>query len=142
MENKIFKTHPLFVWWHSFAHEFINQLAVDSGFSGVALGERVYWLKKGNDRFAAGIFIYASSPGTDGTLGGLTSLVDQRILPVIVEKALHKMKSCSNDPICSSSKINESKRNGAACHICLMNSETSCAYFNKFLDRNLVRGTL
>jgi len=142
LENKILKTNPLFVWWHSFAHEFINQLAVDSGFSGVSLGERVYWLKKGNERFAAGIFIFASSPGTDGTLGGLTSLVDQRILPVIVERTLYKMKSCSNDPICSSSKINIEKRNGAACHICLMNSETSCAYFNKFLDRNLVRGTL
>lgn len=141
-ENKILKTHPLFVWWHSFAHEFINQLAIDSGFTGVSLGERVYVWERSPGRFAAGIFIYASSPGTDGTLGGLTSLVDTRILPVIVRKTLQKMQSCSNDPICSSSKINTEKRNGAACHICLMNSETSCAYFNKFLDRNLVVGTL
>ena len=141
-ESQILKTNPLFVWWHSFAHEFINQLAIDSGFTGVSLGERVYCLQKPDGRFAAGIFIYASSPGTDGTLGGLTSLVDQRILPVIVQRTLQKITSCSNDPICSSSKINTQKRNGAACHICLMNSETSCAYFNKFLDRNLVRGSL
>jgi len=142
LESQILRTNPLFVWWHSFAHEFINQLAIDSGFTGVSLGERVYCSKKPGGGYAAGIFIYASSPGTDGTLGGLTSLVDQHILPVIVEKTLQKIKSCSNDPICSSSKINTNKRNGAACHICLMNSETSCAYFNKFLDRNLVRGAL
>ena len=112
------------------------------GASSVSLGERVYCLQKPDGGFAAGIFIYASSPGTDGTLGGLTSLVDQRILPVIVQRTLQRITSCSNDPICSSSKVNTQKRNGAACHICLMNSETSCAYFNKFLDRNLVRGSL
>ena len=142
LERQNLQTNPLFVWWHSFAHEFINQLSIDSGFSGVSLGERIYCVKKPDDTFTAGIFIYASSPGTDGTLGGLTSLVDERILPVIVNKTLRKITSCSNDPICSASKINNQKRTGAACHICLMNSETSCAYLNKFLDRNLVRGTL
>ncbi len=142
LERQILQTNPLFVWWHSFAHEFINQLSIDSGFSGVSLGERIYCVKKSDGTFTAGIFIYASSPGTDGTLGGLTSLVDKRILPVIVNKTLRKITSCSNDPICSASKINNQRRTGAACHICLMNSETSCAYLNKFLDRNLVRGTL
>ncbi|MCH7559762.1 MAG: hypothetical protein IIC67_00075 [Thaumarchaeota archaeon] len=141
-ERQNLQTNPLFVWWHSFAHEFINQLSIDSGFSGVSLGERIYCVKKSDGTFTAGIFIYASSPGTDGTLGGLTSLVDKRILPVIVKKTLHKITSCSNDPICSASKINNQRRTGAACHICLMNSETSCAYLNKYLDRNLVRGTL
>ncbi len=142
LERQNLQTNPLFVWWHSFAHEFINQLSIDSGFSGVSLGERIYCVKKSDGTFTAGIFIYASSPGTDGTLGGLTSLVDNRILPIIVKKTLRKITSCSNDPICSTSKINSQKRTGAACHICLMNSETSCAYLNKFLDRNLVRGTL
>ena len=142
LERQNLQTNPLFVWWHSFAHEFINQLSIDSGFSGVSLGERIYCVKKSDDSFTAGIFIYASSPGTDGTLGGLTSLVDDRILPVIVNKTLHKITSCSNDPICSASKINNQRRTGAACHICLMNSETSCAYLNKYLDRNLVQGTL
>ncbi len=141
LENQNLQVNPIFVWWHSFAHEFINQLSIDSGFSGVSLGERIYCVKK-DGRFSAGIFIYASSPGTDGTLGGLTSLVNSNILPIIVKKTLRKITSCSNDPICSTSKINSQKRTGAACHVCLMNSETSCAYLNKFLDRNLVRGTL
>lgn len=142
LERQNLQTNPLFVWWHSFAHEFINQLSIDSGFSGVSLGERIYCVKKQDGTFTAGIFIYASSPGTDGTLGGLTSLVDDDILPVIVNKTLNKITTCSNDPICSASKINRQRRTGAACHICLMNSETSCAYLNKYLDRNLVRGTL
>ena len=142
LENQNLQVNPIFVWWHSFAHEFINQLSIDSGFTGVSLGERIYCVRKEDGRFSAGIFIYASSPGTDGTLGGLTSLVNSSILPIIVKKTLRKITSCSNDPICSTSKINSQKRTGAACHVCLMNSETSCAYLNKFLDRNLVRGTL
>ena len=136
------QTNPLFVWWHSFAHGLINQLSIDSGFMGVSLGERIYCIKKTDGTFAAGIFIYASSPGADGTLGGLTSLVNSDVLPQIVEKTLHKIATCSNDPVCSERRINDKRRTGSACHICLMNSETSCAYQNKFLDRNLVRGTL
>ena len=142
LERENLQTNPLFVWWHSFAHEFINQLAIDSGFSGVSLGERIYCVKRSDGTFTAGIFIYASSPGTDGTLGGLTSLVDEDILPTIVKKTLYRITSCSNDPLCSTSRINNKKRTGAACHICLMNSETSCSYLNKYLDRNLVHGTL
>ena len=140
MENV--HTNPLFVWWHSFAHELINQLSIDSGFMGVSLGERVYCVQKSNGNYSAGIFIYASSPGTDGTLGGLTSLVDKNILPRIIEKTLMKICNCSNDPVCSNRQINDKRRTGAACHICLMNSETSCSYRNRFLDRNLVLNTL
>jgi len=142
LEQENIQTNPLFVWWHSFAHELINQLSIDSGFMGVALGERIYCIKKPNGIFAAGVFIYASSPGADGTLGGLTSLVNSEVLPMIVERTLYKIQTCSNDPICSDRTINVKRRTGAACHVCLMNSETSCAYRNQYLDRNVVRGTL
>ena len=131
-------TNPVFGWWHSFAHELINQLAIDSGFTGVSLGERVYCKVRSDASHGAGVLIYATSPGADGTLGGLTSLVDMDILPKIVEKTLRKTRSCSNDPLCSSKYRNRKRSTGAACHACLMNSETSCAYQNKFLDRNLV----
>lgn len=139
MENAF--TDPLFVWWHSFAHELINQLAIDSGFTGVSLGERIYCVRTKTNQMA-GVFIYAASPGADGTLGGLTSLVDKNILPKIVVKTLHRIKSCSNDPLCSNTQIHPKRRTGAACHACLMNSETSCAYRNRFLDRNIVLETM
>ncbi len=142
LEKENMQSNPLFVWWHSFAHELINQLSIDSGFMGVSLGERIYCIEKQNGTFGSGIFIYVSSPGADGTLGGLTSLVNLKVLQEIIEKTLQKISTCSNDPVCSERKINLKRRTGAACHICLMNSETSCAYQNKFLDRNLIRGTL
>ena len=138
--EKIF-TNPLFVWWHSFTHELINQLSIDSGFMGVSLGERVYCVQKRSGCYSAGLFIYASTPGADGTLGGLTSLVNSEILPKIVNRVLNKIRSCSNDPVCSDRQINDNRRTGAACHICLMNSETSCSYQNKFLDRNIILET-
>lgn len=142
LDMEMVSTNPLFVWWHSLVHELINQLAIDSGFMGVSLGERVYCIKKPNGRYAGGIFIYAASPGADGTLGGLTSLVNKKVLSKIVEKALDRIDSCSNDPLCSDKKINNKKRTGAACHACLMNSETSCSYQNRFLDRNIIAEVL
>ena len=142
LEMEVILTNPLFVWWHSFVHELINQLAIDSGFMGASLGERVYCVTKKDGRSNAGVLIYAASPGTDGTLGGLISLVNDEVLPKIIEKTLRKICSCSNDPLCSDRGINNKRRTGAACHACLMNSETSCAYRNKFLDRNVVSEAL
>lgn len=138
LNMEIVRTHPLFVWWHTFAHEFINQLAIDSGFTGTSLGERIYCVERDTGQFSAGLLIYAVSPGADGTLGGLTSLVDKDVLPKIVKKTLSKISVCSVDPLCSDTPVHEGKRHGAACHVCLMNSETSCGYQNKFLDRNVV----
>ena len=142
LEMETVSTNPLFVWWHSFVHELINQLAIDSGFMGASLGERVYCVDKGGGKSDAGVLIYAASPGTDGTLGGLISLVDKEVLPKIIKKTLHKIRGCSNDPLCTHREINDKRRTGAACHACLMNSETSCAYQNKFLDRNIVSEAL
>ena len=138
LEMETTLTNPLFVWWHSFVHELINQLARDSGFMGPSLGERVYCVTKNSGIHDAGVLIYAASPGADGTLGGLINLVDDAVLPKIIEKTLRKIRSCSNDPLCRKREINNDRRTGAACHACLMNSETSCAYHNKFLDRNIV----
>jgi len=138
LHTEIMRTHPLFVWWHSLAHELINQLAIDSGFAGASLGERVYCVERGDGRYAVGLLIYAVSPGADGTLGGLTSLVDEEVLPKIVKKTLFRAHTCSVDPLCRDTQVHPRKLHGAACHVCLMNSETSCAYQNKFLDRNVV----
>ena len=142
LEMETALTNPLFVWWHSFVHELINQLAIDSGFMGASLGERVYCVAKKDGRRDAGVLIYATSPGADGTLGGLISLVNTEVLPKIMEKTLRKIRSCSNDPLCSDREINDKRRTGAACHACLLNSETSCAYRNRFLDRNVVSEAL
>jgi len=137
LEKTKMQTHPLFIWWHSFVHQIISELAIDSGFTTTALNERVYCLKNENGSYSAGVLIYVSTPGSDGTLGGLTSLVNDSVIPKIVTNAENHMKTCSNDPVCSEREFNKTRIRGAACHCCLMSPETSCAYQNKFLDRNL-----
>ena len=142
-ETMIMQTHPLFVWWHSFAHQIITELAIDSGFTTTALNERIYFVNdKKSGVLSAGILLYVSTPGSDGTLGGLTSLVDDDILPKIMMNAERHLLSCSNDPVCSERDFNGKRYRGSACHSCLMAPETTCSYQNRFLDRNLIRRTI
>ena len=53
---------------------------------------------------------------------------------------------CSNDPVCSQHDPQSRHENrfllGAACHGCLLISETSCEQHNDFLDRALVVPTV
>jgi len=53
---------------------------------------------------------------------------------------------CSNDPVCAQHDAGDpharSYLHGAACHGCLLISETSCDVFNDFLDRSLVVPTV
>jgi len=136
------RSNPLFVWWHTLAHQIVSELSVDSGFATTAIRERVYCKRNEDGSYSTGILIFVSSPGSDGTLGGLTSLASDNILPKIVEKSLEKLTVCSNDPVCSQRELNPQRYRGAACHACIMAPETSCSYQNKFLDRNLMRETL
>lgn len=131
------KTNPRFVWWHSMSHKIINQLAIDSGFSSSSIGERVYcrW-NESKGIFESGILLYTAQTGGDGTLGGLTSLAKQ--LGRIFKNISVDVKTCSNDPVCYERKRTALRLNGAACHACMLISETSCELLNKFLDRNLV----
>ncbi len=135
-------SQSIFVWWHSFCHNLLQNLSIDSGFSLVSLGERVYCKKKNDGGFESGILIYTAATGADGTLGGLVSLAEKTFMTEILRKTAQGINTCSNDPVCSDIKINERKVTGACCHACQLISETTCAYQNKFLDRNLVRGTL
>ena len=140
LESMTMKSHPNFVWWHTLAHQIILELSIDSGFAITSLKERIYSIRNEHG-ISSGILIFASAPGSDGTLGGLTSLVDEDRLPSIVEKAIGRMSNCSNDPVCTERKFNKKRYRGAVCHACVMTPETSCSHQNKFLDRNLVRET-
>lgn len=140
LEHAKTRSHPLFVWWHTMSHQIISELAIDSGFSTAMLNERIY-CENSNGMYSSGILIYVTATGSDGTLGGLTSLADDDILPKIVERSLDRIRTCSNDPICAERTFHMSRHRGAACHSCILVPETTCGYFNKFLDRNLVRDT-
>lgn len=125
-------THPLFVWWHTLLHSLLKVLSLDCGYSPASLRGRVYVdekLEKG------GFLIYTTTPGDDPGMGGLTEKA-RNPRDYIVD-AIDYLSLCSNDPLCSDSEIHEEKANGAACHGCVLISETSCEYRNKWLDRNL-----
>lgn len=134
-------THPVFVWWHSFAHRLVTDLSIDSGFQSAAIAEKTYFRKNPETgKIEAGILLYAVQEGGDGTLGGLTGLVPS--FGRIIERAIRRLGHCSNDPLCRERKCGPNRANGSACHACMLVSETSCGLQNRFLDRNLLLESL
>lgn len=127
--------HPGFVWWHTLAHLLVRGISEDAGYSSSAIRERIYF-KSGNGRFSGGILLYATQPGSDGTLGGLIALAPY--MGKILRTTLERAASCSGDPLCIDNKLAPSGYNGASCYACSMNSETSCEHRNMWLDRGVL----
>jgi hypothetical protein len=143
LQQEITKSNSRFVWWHTLCHKLLLNLTVDSGFSIVSFGERVYCKKnKRTGKYQSGILIYTSATGSDGTLGGLVSLAKKEFMTELFKKTANGILSCSNDPVCSERKIAEDKKEGSCCHACELLSETTCNYQNRNLDRNLVKDTM
>jgi len=133
--------HPVFVWWHSLSHRIITALSIDSGYSSAAIRESVYTMKDPRTGdVSGGVLFYTTQTGTDGSLGGLISLVPE--FETVLSAAMRNLDVCSNDPLCSEMSVKTRGINGAACYACLLLSETSCSNRNMFLDRNLLRGNI
>ncbi len=129
-----------FLLVHSLAHALIRQLALTCGYSSASLRERLY--VDSGDWEMAGLLIFTSSPDADGTLGGLARQGETTRIVGVFEDALASMAWCSSDPLCIEGVHSLSApANGAACHACLLASETSCEEFNSLLDRALLVGT-
>jgi hypothetical protein len=126
---------------HTFAHTLIRELALSCGYSAASLSERLYaWPEADNREPAAGLLICTTASDSDGTLGGLVQLSDPERLQRVVADALRKAQRCSSDPICAmrTPQPPEDFLHGAACHCCVMASETSCERANRFLDRRFL----
>jgi hypothetical protein len=91
----------------------------------------------------AGILLYTSAPDAEGTLGGLVALGKPEVFGAILAQALERAGLCSSDPLCSdhAPSAEQDALHGAACHACLLVSETSCRAGNRFLDRAALVGT-
>jgi hypothetical protein len=128
-----------YIMLHSLAHLLIHAVSLESGYAASAIKERIYAGDSGH-----GILLYTGSPGTEGTLGGLVQI--GRRLERHLLRALELGRLCSNDPICAQHQpdnaYEERFLHGAACHGCLLVSETCCERRNEFLDRALVVGTI
>jgi hypothetical protein len=110
-------------------------------YSAASLSERLYaWPETDNREPAAGPLICTTASDSDGTLGGLVQSSEPGRLQRIVARALQGATRCSSDPLCATRtpRDNEDFLHGAACHCCVMASETSCERANRFLDRRFL----
>ncbi len=127
---------PKMLLVHSLAHALIRQLSLDCGYSAASLRERLYV-----DGDCAGLLIYTAAPDSDGTLGGLSRQGTAARMVSVLEGALASQRWCSSDPLCAmGAHAFSEKASGAACHSCLLVSETSCEEFNRMLDRAALVG--
>jgi len=126
---------------HTLAHVLIRQMAMTCGYSAASLSERLYAWPETDDRPpAAGFMIVTTASDSDGTLGGLVQLSEPARLEQVVSTALYRATRCSSDPVCArrTPQDPEDFLHGAACHCCVMASETSCERANRFLDRRFL----
>lgn len=126
---------------HTLAHVLIRELAMTCGYSAASLSERLYaWPESDSRDAAAGLLICTTASDSDGTLGGLVQLSEPVRLQRVVSNALYRATRCSSDPICAQREPDDPEDflHGAACHCCVMASETSCERANRFLDRRLL----
>lgn len=128
-----------YIMLHTLSHLLITSISLECGYSASAIRERVY---AGDSGY--GILLYTGSSGSEGTLGGLIQI--GRNLEHHLMTALESGRLCSNDPVCAQHTpdelYEERFRHGAACHGCVLISETSCEQGNEFLDRALVIDTV
>ncbi len=125
---------------HSLSHLLIQAIALECGYGASSLRERIYCSQPGSSKPMAAILLVTTTPGSEGTLGGLVA--QGRRVDVHLERALSLARLCSNDPVCAGHAPDDEHGDhhleGAACHGCLYLAEVSCERMNRMLDRALV----
>jgi hypothetical protein len=136
------RTRARYVVLHGFAHAVMRALALECGYSGASVRERLYPSAEPGSEMC-GVLIYTASADSEGSLGGLVDLGSEERLPDLLRSALHEMARCSSDPLCAHHAPRDWRdSNGAACHACMLAPETSCEAFNHWLDRTLLVPTM
>ena len=136
--------HPArYLLLHTLAHMVIRQLSLDCGYSSTSLRERIYSSDDENMPMS-GFLIYTATSDSDGSLGGLVEMGKPDDFGPLIRRALEDAELCAGDPFCASQEplSNSAHLNGAACHACLLISETACEAGNRHLNRAAVVPTL
>jgi hypothetical protein len=123
---------------HTLSHLLLRQVALECGYSSASIKERIYVGTPA--RSTAGLLLSTAASDSEGTLGGLVALADQRFLGRLLDQALYDAQLCSSDPLCAE-RLPESPSDtlhAAACHACLFASETSCESGNRWLHRGVL----
>jgi hypothetical protein len=139
------RARPEYIMAHSLSHALMSEVALDCGYPASALEERIYVLPRlPGEAIRSGVLVYTASAGNQGTLGGLVDVT--RRFGRILNSALERARLCSGDPVCADHDPVHSQDDrmlhGAACHGCLLVSETSCEARNVSLDRALLVETV
>jgi hypothetical protein len=139
------RERPEYIMAHSLAHALMTEVAIDCGYPASALKERIYLLPRlPGQPIQCGILIYTASAGNQGTLGGLVEITHR--FAKVLKSALERERLCSGDPVCADHTPvradDDRMLHGAACHGCLLISETSCEARNVLLDRVLLVDTV
>jgi hypothetical protein len=139
------RERPEYIMAHSLAHALMTEVAIDCGYPASALKERIYLLPRlPGQPIQCGILIYTASAGNQGTLGGLVEITHR--FAKVLKSALERERLCSGDPVCADHDPvradDDRMLHGAACHGCLLISETSCEARNVLLDRVLLVDTV
>ncbi len=128
-----------YIMLHTLSHLLLTAVSLECGYPASSIRERVY----AND-LGYGILLYTGSPDAEGTLGGLVEA--GRSIRRHMQIALELGRLCSNDPVCAQHDPSDTLQLrfllGAACHGCVLISETSCEQHNDLLDRALVVPTV
>jgi hypothetical protein len=137
--SRLFPGLP-YIALHGFSHLLLTAVALECGYPASSIRERIYAIPG----VGYGVLVYTGSSDAEGTLGGLIEV--GRRIHNSVRAALELGLLCSNDPVCAQHDPGSQQENrplhGAACHGCLLTSETSCEQQNDFLDRALVVKTV
>ena len=134
---------PKFVLLHTLAHVLIRQLSFDCGYGSASLRERIYYEHTSASEPMQGILIYTASGDSEGTMGGLVRQGEPGRLEATFDEGLRAAAWCSSDPVCIESRGQGAENaNLAACHGCVLVSETSCEEGNRLLDRGMLVGSL
>lgn len=130
-----------FILLHTLAHTLLYQISFESGYNAASLKEKIYARFDESSRMN-GLLLYTGSSDADGTLGGLARQATSDLFFNVFSSAINKARWCSQDPLCYQgiSSTSESM-NLAACHCCNLLPETSCQFFNRFLDRCFLVGS-
>ncbi len=115
-----------YVLLHTISHLIIKQMEYVCGYPATSLNERIYCSNKDH----SGIMIYTIA-GSEGSYGGIVTIVENMELKDHVKNALDKARFCVNDPVCY-------KVGNSSCFSCSLLPETSCEAFNLLLDRSFV----
>lgn len=123
---------------HTLSHLLLRQVALECGYSSASIRERVYVGSPAQP--TAGLLLSTAASDSEGTLGGLVALADQKFLGRLLQQALEDAQTCSSDPLCAD-RLPSSPSDvlhAAACHACLFASETSCESGNRWLHRGVL----